>query len=130
MKDKNQTAKEKKGFTTEVENNLFAGKSDIDLISLLQSNNPKERTSSTTILGQRKSEKAISALCEQLAIEKALYSKIAISEALGEIGKPAISMLIKYLGEIGSNQHKTLPRKIFNKWRRALHNSVYFSHLQ
>jgi len=56
MKNKNQTAKEKRGFTTEVENNLFISKSDNELISLLKSNNPKERTSSATILGQRKSE--------------------------------------------------------------------------
>ncbi len=98
MKNENQIAKEKRGFTTEVENNLFISKSDIELIPLLKSNNPKERTSSATILGQRKSEKAIFALCEQLKNEKALYSKIAISEALGKIGKPAINELVKYFG--------------------------------
>ena len=139
MKNKNQTAKEKRGFTTEVENNLFISKSDIELISLLKSNNPKERTSSATILGQRKSEKAIFALCEQLKNEKALYSKIAISEALGKIGKPAINKLVKYLGKIGNNQHKTLPNKIFIKtdskgnqqWQKVIKWDEYaFSALQ
>jgi len=37
MKNTNQTAKEKRGFTTEVENNFFISKSDIELISLLES---------------------------------------------------------------------------------------------
>ncbi len=124
MKNENQIAKEKRGFTTEVENNLFISKSDIELIPLLKSNNPKERTSSATILGQRKSEKAIFALCEQLKNEKSLYSKIAISEALGKIGKPAINKLVKYLGKIGNNQHKTLPKKIFNKWSYPLPRDI------
>lgn len=124
MKNKAQTAKERRGFTTEAENNLFVNKSDIELISLLKSDNPKERTSSAAILGQRKSIKAIVALCEQLKNEKALYSKIAISEALGEIGKPAINELLKYLGEIGNNQHKTLPGKIFNKWSYPLPRDI------
>jgi len=124
MKNKNQAAKEKRGFTTELENNLFINKSDIELIPLLESNDPKERTSSATILGQRRSEKAISTLCEQLKNEKALYSKIAISEALGQIGRPAIKRLVKYLGEIGNNQHKTLPNKIFNKWSYPLPRDI------
>ena len=124
MKSQNQTAKENRGFTTEVENNLFISKSDIELIHLLKSNNPKERTSSATILGQRKSEKAIFALCEQLKNEKALYSRITISRALGKIGKPAINELVKYLGKIGNNQHKTLPKKIFNKWSYPLPRDI------
>ncbi len=124
MKNKNQATKEKRGFTTGLENNLFINKSDIELIPLLESNDPKERTLSAAILGQRRSEKAIFALCEQLKNEKALYSKIAISEALGKIGKPAIKRLIKYLGKIGNNQHKTLPGEIFNKWSYPLPRDI------
>ena len=56
--------KKKRGFTTEAEDNLFANKSDVELIFLLKSDNLKKRTSSAIILGQKKSEKAISALCE------------------------------------------------------------------
>ncbi|MCK5475269.1 MAG: HEAT repeat domain-containing protein [Candidatus Pacebacteria bacterium] len=115
MKTKSKTAKEKRGFTTEIEDSLFTNRSDSELIFLLRSNNSKERTSSAKTLGQRRSQKAIVALCEQLKNEKALYSKIAISEALGNIGKPAVKELIKYLGAIGSNQHKALPKKKFNK---------------
>ncbi|MFH1288119.1 MAG: HEAT repeat domain-containing protein [bacterium] len=124
MKNKNQTAKGKRGYTTEAENNPFISKSDNELIYLLKSNNPKERTSAAIILGQKKAKKAISTLCEQLKNEKALYSKIAISEALGEIGKPAIDELIKYLGKIGTNQHKALPKNIFNKWSYPLPRDI------
>ncbi|MBT3261060.1 HEAT repeat domain-containing protein [bacterium] len=115
MKTKNQTAKEKRGFTTDAENKLFENKSEIELISLLKSDNAKDRTSSAIILGQKKSKKAIPALCNQLKNEKSLYAKIAISEALGKIGKPAIHELIPLLGEIGNNQHKILPKKKFDK---------------
>ncbi|MFH1188583.1 MAG: HEAT repeat domain-containing protein [bacterium] len=124
MKTKVQTAKRKRGFTTETENNLFIKKSDLELIHLLKSNNPKERTSAATLLGRRKSKRAISALCEQLKDERALYSKIAISEALGEIGLPSINNLIKYLGKIGTNQHKTLPKNIFCKWSYPLPRDI------
>ncbi len=124
MKNNNQEAKEKRGFTTEVENNLFISKSNVELILLLKSKYPKERTSSAIVLGQRKSEKAIVALCEQLKEENALYSKIAISEALGKIGKPTINELIKNLGIIGNNQHKTLPKMIFNKWSYPLPRDI------
>ena len=49
MKNKNQIAKEKRGFTTETENNLFMNKTDIELIFLLKSDNPKDRTSFTIL---------------------------------------------------------------------------------
>ncbi len=115
MKNKNQTAKEKRGFTTKEENDHFVSKSDIELISLLNANNPKDRNSSATILGQRKSEKAVSALCNQLKNEMSLYSKIAIQNALANIGEPAMPKLIKLVGKIGNNQHKELPKKRFEK---------------
>lgn len=123
MRNKN-LAKEKRGFTTESENRLFAHRLDDELILLLKSDNPKERTSAAVILGKRKSEKAITALCEQLKNERALYSKIAIAEALGKTGKPAIYELIKCLGEIGTNQHKNLPDQLFNKWSYPLPRDI------
>ena len=57
MKTKNQLSKEKRGFTIKEENTLFENKSEIELVSLLKSSNPKDRTSSATILGKRKSKK-------------------------------------------------------------------------
>ena len=40
---------------------------------------------------------------------------MAISEALSQIGVPAISPLLDLLGEIGKNQETELPQKYFNK---------------
>ncbi|MGL1893056.1 MAG: HEAT repeat domain-containing protein [Spirochaetaceae bacterium] len=116
MKDIKFLAKEKRGFTTEVENNLFKNKNNIELLSLLKSTKPKERTSSATILGKRKFEESIIPLCQQLKNEKALYSKIAIQNALSNIGEAAMPELIKLIGNIGENQHKELPKTIFGKW--------------
>ena len=115
MVDKKFTAREKRGFATRNENDLFIERSDNELLSLLRSDNPKERTLSARALGNRKTQNIIIALCDQLKVERSLYSKIAISESLGRIGKSSIDELIKHLGEIGNNQHKTLPEKKFKK---------------
>jgi hypothetical protein len=104
-----------RGEVSEMELNEFTKLSDNELIPLLKSPNPTERTCSAKILGIRKSKKAIDALCQALKVEKKLYSKIAISEALGHIGISALPQLIMLLGKIGDNQHKSLPDKAFEK---------------
>jgi HEAT repeat protein len=85
------------------------------LVGLLKADNPKERTISATILGKRRNENAIIPLSLALKREKALYSRIAMSEALSKIGEPAIGPLVGLLGEIGKNQETELPQKYFNK---------------
>lgn len=47
--------------------------------------------------------------------EKALYSRIAMSESLGNMGVVAVPNLIEQLGRIGNNQEKELPSKYFKK---------------
>lgn len=86
-----------------------------DLIEMLNVNNPQERTISAVILGNREDENATKPLCTALANEKSLYSRIAISEALSQIGEPAALYLIELLGEIGKNQETKLPLKYFKK---------------
>lgn len=85
------------------------------LIGLLGSEDPKERTIAATIMGERPNENMIMPLCTAFTGEKALYSRIAMSEALSKMGKPATRPLIDILGEIGSNQETKLPQKYFNK---------------
>ena len=79
--------RKKRGQTTEKDDGLFNKLSEIKLIKLLLDKDPQKRTSAAKLLGKRRSIYAIVPLCSQLKQEKALYSKIAISEALGEIGK-------------------------------------------
>ena len=85
------------------------------LISLLSNRSAQARTAAATILGKRKSEIAIQSLCAALMTEKALYTRLAICEALASIGEAAIDPLINLLGKIGSNQHCELPQKGFYK---------------
>ena len=57
----------------------------------------------------------IPTLCKCLANETSLYPRIAISEALGNMGEPAVIPLISLLGKIGDNQEKGLPEKYCDK---------------
>jgi HEAT repeat protein len=73
------------------------------LRDLLNNNDPQKRTIGATIIGKRKCIDLIPSLCSALAKQKSLYPRIAISEALGEIGEPAVVSLISLLGKVGDN---------------------------
>ena len=74
-----------------------------------------KRTAAAINIGQHKYIECVMTLCAAVEVEKALYSKIAISNALVNMGEVAIIPLINLLGVIGTNQHKKLPAKPFNK---------------
>lgn len=93
----------------------YAGFETEDLIKMLKSDEPQKRTISATILGNRKDINGIELLCTSLKKENALYSRIAMSEALGKMGIAAVPPLIELLGQIGNNQEIELPKKYFNK---------------
>jgi HEAT repeat protein len=86
-----------------------------ELIQLLKSKVSIERTIAARLLGNYKDEETMDSLIEALLIEKKLYTKIAITESISLCGEKASQPLIKYLGMVGSNQHKVLPDKPFNK---------------
>lgn len=86
-----------------------------DLIEMLNAENPQERTISAVVLGKKKDENVIKPLCTALKNERLLYPRIAMSEALSQIGEPATPFLIQLLGEIGKNQETELPLKYFKK---------------
>ncbi len=98
--------------------------SENELLKLLTSKEAAQRSIAATLLGERKSEKAVNPLCDALKKEKALYSKIAISEALGNIGIASVNALIGLLGKIGKNQYKSLPDKPFEKWNYPLPRDI------
>ena len=85
------------------------------LIKMLDESNPQKRTIAATILGNKIDNKSIITLCAALKKENALYSRIAMSEALGKMGEASVPPLIKLLGQIGNNQEVELPKKYFNK---------------
>jgi HEAT repeat protein len=93
----------------------FINLSSKELISLLNNNNPQKRTIAAKLLGDKNDSNNIKPLINQFAIEKALYSRIAISESLVNYKEKVTPHLIELLGKIGNNQEKELPTKYFNK---------------
>jgi hypothetical protein len=98
----------------------FAHESDDHVMVLLRHHDAQIRTAAATLLGARVCHAAIVPLCEGLSAETALYARIAMSEALVEIGEPAISALLARIGTIGHNRHQSLPTTLFKKWNYPL----------
>ena len=113
-----------RGYATATDLLQYQNAIDNELLKLLNSKIAVQRSVAATLLGQRKSEKAVNPLCDALKKEKALYSKIAISEALGNIGIASVNALIGLFGKIGKNQYKTLPEKPFEKWNYPLPRDI------
>lgn len=113
--DKKKQGRKKRGQISSEELEAYAKLEAERLIEMLNSDNPQERTIAATILGNRRDKNGILPLCDSLKKENALYSRIAMSEALGKMGEAAVPPLIKLIGQIGDNQEKGLPDKYFNK---------------
>lgn len=94
------------------------------LIRGLYSTDPCIRTASARILGLNKEIVAIEDLCRCIKGEKSLYSRIAMSEALGDIGMPSLKYLLEMVGTVGNNQHYKLPENIFRKWNYPLPRDI------
>jgi HEAT repeat protein len=113
--EKKKESREKRGQISNNDTLPYIDFSTEDLIEMLNEGDPQERTISAVIMGKRKDENGIKPLCTALKNERYLYSRIAISEALSQIGEPATPCLIQLLGEIGKNQETDLPLKYFKK---------------
>lgn len=109
------TARIRRGQTSRQDDGFFSMLSNQELLGLINDADAQKRTSAAKLLGERKYTDAVPLLCDRLKKETALYTRIAISKALGVIGEPAISELIDLLGKVGNNQHRKLPRKGFYK---------------
>lgn len=113
MKSSNKDL-ENRGFLAEGENLTFVKLTSSQKFELLKSSIPKERTLGAR-LAKGVGESAVSALIAALKVEIKLYPKIEICNTLVEFGIIAVKPLIQELGQIGSNQHKVLPKKEFEK---------------
>ncbi|HBE77801.1 MAG TPA: hypothetical protein DDW65_08445 [Firmicutes bacterium] len=116
LNSKKQIARSARGEITPEFLKQYLQYEDQDLLRLLNDGDPRVRTAVAGILGQRRTMDAIPDLCHRLSKEKALYVKIAISDALSRIGIVAIPELSRYIGRIGANQYQSLPEDIFKKW--------------
>lgn len=104
-----------RGYASLTELEHFSNKSTAEILALLQSNNPSQRSTAAKVLASCEALETVDALIVALKKERKLYSKIAISEALGSMGETAAVKLVSLLGEIGSNQYHQLPDKPFLK---------------
>ena len=82
-----------------------------DLLKLLDSNLPYQRTCAIQLLVTKFSltEELTSLFLNKLVNEKSLYTKIALCDALATGTVEAVSLMLPYLGKIGSNQYRELP---------------------
>lgn len=110
-----QINREKRGQISGEYLSQFTELSDENLIQMLKDKDPKKRTAAAKILGKTQNSKNVASLCEAMKNEKALYSRIAMSESLGEMGVISVPNLIELLGKIGNNQERELPSNYFKK---------------
>jgi HEAT repeat protein len=108
-------AREKRGLVSPEKEAGLQNLPDEDVLALLEAPEPQVRSAAARILGERGCACAAPALSQRLRVEKALYARLAASEALGQLGAASVPSLIALLGCIGDNQHEALPERGFYK---------------
>ena len=111
----NKEALQQRGFIGDIDISLYLDISEKDLLKYLNSQVATERSIAAKIIALKKDATFIDHLVNALSKETKLYSKIAISESLSQLGIQAVKALIPFLGKIGNNQYKTLPSEQFLK---------------
>ncbi len=113
-----------KSSASQLKNRGYIGEDDLSrleklskekILSLLNSRNAFERTAAVRVLARDRAEGLIDLYIDSLVNEKALYTKIALCEAIAKYGDAAIPCLVPYLGRIGRNQHKIVKIADMNK---------------
>lgn len=102
----------RRGFIEQRDLDTISDCSNAKLVSLIDSSSACERTAAVKLLAQAtaKDDSAfIHLLLRRLVIEKCLYTRLEIGNALEKGGITTAKMLTGYLGRIGTNQHSTVP---------------------
>ena len=86
-----------------------------ELLKLLKSPKPMERTLAARNLGKSIEYHIVENLLAALDTEKKLYPKIEICNSLAMFGAHSVAGLVLRLGTIGKNQHLTVPGEPFRK---------------
>jgi HEAT repeat protein len=105
----------KRGFISEKDLRSKEALSCDGLLLLLKSKTPAERTIAAQLLEKCKTVTVVDSLCAALINEKSLYTKIALCDTLASFRELSAEKLCALLGTIGSNQHKSVPQKPFEK---------------
>ena len=105
-----------RGMALDDDINMLKNYSLEKLIDCLNNDNAIIRTSASINLMPYINEDSVqNELLMQLSEEKSLYTKIAICETLQHGNIDTAEKMTEYLGIIGNNQYKKLPKKISSK---------------
>lgn len=108
----------KRGMIEQIDIDSIISLSYSELISLIDSKSSIERSASIHLLSNKVScdnEDFVAVLLKRLSIEKSLYTKIEICNALEKGSEKTARQMVQYLGCIGNNQHRWLPDRISKK---------------
>ena len=100
-----------RGMALDDDVNLLRDKPIEKIVDYLNSDDPVIRTSAAVNL-KHFADNVCNELLHQLSKEKSLYTKIAICEALQKGNIDTAVKMTAYLGIIGNNQYKKLPKKV------------------
>ena len=104
-----------RGEVNETDISDFASFDESELLFFLHSEKTVERSCAAIHLKKYQNPTVVDKLCHQLAIEKKLYTRIALCETLAECAELSIVPLIGLLGQIGKNQETKIPETGFYK---------------
>lgn len=105
----------RRGYVETEEIEVYRSTAFESLLIYLHAKDAYLRTIAAKLLLVYRTKETIAHLCQQLSYESKLYSKLAITETLAQIGELAIPSLIPLLGSIGKNQYTSIPSKPFKK---------------
>lgn len=101
---------QKRGYASDAQLTSASHKSNGELLEMLHSKEAVTRTIGASHLDASNQEIA-KQLITQLTKEKCLYTKIAISRSLEKGNEKTATLMLCYLGKIGSNQYQILPKR-------------------
>jgi hypothetical protein len=110
-----QINKQNRGFVAAGDEVGYSSLNQEDLLELLKSPKPMERTIAARYLGKGNEYHIIENLLAALDAEQKLYPKIEICNSLAKFGAHSVAGLVLRLGTIGKNQHLTVPGESFKK---------------
>lgn len=109
-----QEALRKRGLANKEEIASLSGYPLEKLLTILHNDKACMRTAAAVNLAPF-ADQAANALLLQLFKESRLYTKIAICESLEKGNAQTAYLMTSYLGKIGKNQHRKLPKKVSEK---------------
>jgi len=106
-----------RGKITSEDLRQYSNYTQIELLEMLNCKEAYKRTIAVKILLEKcdLNDDLIRLFLHALQHEKKLYTKIELCNALSKGTVQSAKIMVKYLGQIGNNQHTVLPTNGFNK---------------